>query len=76
MLLFTASPAKAKEFALSIYERAAWGHDVVDQSVGNEEAVAEHALAMMLTFSKHIVEADRRARTGQAIVASPISVRN
>jgi hypothetical protein len=28
MLLFTSSPAKAKEFALSMYERAAWGLDV------------------------------------------------
>jgi hypothetical protein len=28
MLLFTACPAKAKEFALSMYERAAWGLDV------------------------------------------------
>ena len=28
ILLFTACPAKAKEFALSMYERAAWGLDV------------------------------------------------
>jgi len=28
MLLFTACPTKAKEFALSMYERAAWGLDV------------------------------------------------
>ena len=28
VLLFTACPAKAKEFALSMYERAAWGLDV------------------------------------------------
>ncbi len=28
MLLFTASPTKAKEFALSMYERVAWGLDV------------------------------------------------
>jgi D-3-phosphoglycerate dehydrogenase len=40
---------------------------VVNQSGGNKEAVAEHALAMMLTLSKHIVEANRQARTGQAI---------
>ena len=40
---------------------------VVNQSGGNKEAVAEHALAMMLTLSKRIVEADRQARTGQAI---------
>jgi D-3-phosphoglycerate dehydrogenase len=40
---------------------------VVNQSGGNKEAVAEHALAMMLTLSKRLVEADRQARTGQAI---------
>jgi hypothetical protein len=28
MLLVTASPNKAREFALSMYERAAWGLDV------------------------------------------------
>ena len=41
------------------------GVAVVNQSGGNKEAVAEHALAMMLTLSKRIVEADRQARTGQ-----------
>src|SRR4051794_38902740 len=40
---------------------------VVNQSGGNKEAVAEHALAMMLTLSKRLVEANRHARTGQAI---------
>jgi D-3-phosphoglycerate dehydrogenase len=40
---------------------------VVNQSGGNREAVAEHALAMMLTLSKRIVEADRQARTGQTV---------
>jgi D-3-phosphoglycerate dehydrogenase len=43
------------------------GVAVVNQSGGNKEAVAEHALAMMLTLSKRIVEADRHARTGQPI---------
>ncbi len=43
------------------------GVAVVNQSGGNKEAVAEHALAMMLTLSKRIVEADRHARTGQKI---------
>lgn len=43
------------------------GVAVVNQSGGNKEAVAEHALAMMLTLSKHIVDANRQARTGQAI---------
>src|SRR6202020_1332418 len=33
---------------------------VVNQSGGNKEAVAEHALAMLLTLSKRIIEDDRR----------------
>jgi len=43
------------------------GIAVVNQSGGNKEAVAEHALAMMMALSKRIVEADRHARTGRAI---------
>jgi D-3-phosphoglycerate dehydrogenase / 2-oxoglutarate reductase len=43
------------------------GVAVVNQSGGNKEAVAEHALAMIMALSKRIVEADRQARTGQAI---------
>ena len=39
----------------------------VNQSGGNKEAVAEHALAMMMALSKRIVQADRHARTGQPI---------
>jgi D-3-phosphoglycerate dehydrogenase len=35
---------------------------VVNQSGGNKEAVAEHALAMLLTLSKRIIEVDRRMR--------------
>src|SRR3954454_21173862 len=35
---------------------------VVNQSGGNAHSVAEHALAMMLTLSKRIVEADRALR--------------
>jgi D-3-phosphoglycerate dehydrogenase len=34
----------------------------VNQAGGNKEAVAEHALAMMLSLSKRIVEADRAIR--------------
>jgi D-3-phosphoglycerate dehydrogenase len=41
---------------------------VVNQSGGNKEAVAEHALAMMLTLSKRIIETDRRMRAGPDIV--------
>jgi D-3-phosphoglycerate dehydrogenase len=35
---------------------------VVNQAGGNREAVAEHALAMLLCLSKRIVETDRRMR--------------
>lgn len=37
---------------------------VVNQAGGNREAVAEHALAMLLALSKRIVEADRTMRRG------------
>ena len=40
---------------------------VVNQSGGNKEGVAEHALAMMLTLSKRIIETDRRMRAGPGI---------
>jgi D-3-phosphoglycerate dehydrogenase len=40
---------------------------VVNQSGGNKEGVAEHALAMMLTLSKRIIETDRRMRAGPDI---------
>lgn len=40
---------------------------VVNQAGGNKEAVAEHALAMMLTLSKRIVEADRAMRHASGI---------
>ena len=40
---------------------------VVNQSGGNKEAVAEHALAMLLTLSKRIIEVDRRMRRGPGI---------
>jgi D-3-phosphoglycerate dehydrogenase / 2-oxoglutarate reductase len=43
------------------------GIAVVNQSGGNKEAVAEHALAMMLTLSKRIIEVDRRMRAGPDI---------
>src|SRR3974390_2276999 len=35
---------------------------VVNQSGGNARSVAEHALGMLLTLSKRILEADRRLR--------------
>src|SRR5229473_2909395 len=35
---------------------------VVNQSGGNAHSVAEHALAMLLTLSKRIIEADRALR--------------
>ena len=40
---------------------------VVNQSGGNKEAVAEHALAMLLTLSKRIIEVDRRMRRASGI---------
>jgi D-3-phosphoglycerate dehydrogenase len=43
------------------------GIAVVNQSGGNKEAVAEHALAMMLTLAKRIVETDRRMRAADGI---------
>lgn len=42
----------------------AQGIAVVNQSGGNKEGVAEHALAMMLSLSKRINETDRRLRAG------------
>ena len=44
---------------------------VVNQSGGNKEGVAEHALAMMLTLSKRIIETDRRMRAGPNIPRNP-----
>lgn len=38
------------------------GIAVVNQTGGNKEAVAEHALAMLLTLSKRIIEVDRHMR--------------
>ena len=35
---------------------------VVNQSGGNAHSVAEHALGMMLTLSKRIIQADRALR--------------
>lgn len=43
------------------------GIAVVNQSGGNKEGVAEHALAMMLTLSKRIIETDRRMRAAPDI---------
>ena len=46
---------------------------VVNQSGGNKEAVAEHALAMMLTLSKRIIEVDRRMRRAPGHPAQRLS---
>src|ERR1700756_168238 len=40
---------------------------VVNQSGGNAQSVAEHALGMLLTLSKRIVEADRALRRDRDI---------
>src|SRR4029078_11212311 len=40
---------------------------VVNQSGGNAHSVAEHALAMLLTLSKRIIEADRALRRDASV---------
>ncbi|MBV9533336.1 MAG: hydroxyacid dehydrogenase [Bradyrhizobium sp.] len=40
---------------------------VVNQSGGNAHSVAEHALGMILTLSKRIIEADRRLRRDRGV---------
>src|SRR4249919_1064928 len=65
--LLAASSNGAGYDTIDVDACTAAGVAVVNQSGGNKEAVAEHALAMMLTLSKRIVEADRHARTGQTI---------
>jgi D-3-phosphoglycerate dehydrogenase len=65
--LLAASSNGAGYDTIEVDACTAAGVAVVNQSGGNKEAVAEHALAMMMTLSKRIVEADRQARTGQAI---------
>ena len=40
------------------------GVAVVNQAGGNKEGVAEHALAMMLTVAKKLIDADRATRRG------------
>lgn len=40
---------------------------VVNQAGGNKEAVAEHALGMMLCLAKRIIETDRRMRRADGI---------
>lgn len=65
--LIAASSNGAGYDTIDVDACTAAGVACVNQSGGNKEAVAEHALAMMLTLSKHIVEANRQARTGQPI---------
>ena len=65
--LIAASSNGAGYDTIDVDACTAAGVAVVNQSGGNKEAVAEHALAMMMALSKRIVEADRHARTGQAI---------
>jgi len=49
---------------IDVDDCTAQGIAVVNQSGGNKEGVAEHALAMMLSLSKRINETDRRLRSG------------
>src|SRR5580658_7572154 len=65
--LIAASSNGAGYDTIDVDACTAAGVACVNQSGGNKEAVAEHALAMMLTLSKRIVEADRQARTGPDI---------
>jgi D-3-phosphoglycerate dehydrogenase len=65
--LIAASSNGAGYDTIDVDACTAAGVAVVNQSGGNKEAVAEHALAMIMALSKRIVEADRQARTGQAI---------
>src|SRR3954464_14048575 len=44
---------------------------VVNQSGGNAHSVAEHALAMLLTLSKRIIEADRALRRHANVDRNP-----
>lgn len=47
---------------INVAEMTAAGIAVVNQTGANREAVAEHALGMMLAVSKQMIQADRRLR--------------
>ena len=49
---------------------------VINQSGGNREAVAEHALAMMLALSKQLIQADRALRRHRDFVRADFLGRN
>jgi len=65
--LIAASSNGAGYDTIDVDACTAQGIAVVNQSGGNKEGVAEHALAMMLTLSKRIIETDRRMRSGDGI---------
>ena len=65
--LIAASSNGAGYDTIDVDACTAQGIAVVNQSGGNKEGVAEHALAMMLTLSKRIIETDRRLRAGPGI---------
>jgi D-3-phosphoglycerate dehydrogenase len=65
--LIAASSNGAGYDTIDVDACTAQGIVVVNQSGGNKEGVAEHALAMMLTLSKRIIEVDRRMRAGPDI---------
>ena len=65
--LIAASSNGAGYDTIDVDACTAHGIAVVNQSGGNKEGVAEHALAMMLTLSKRIIETDRRMRSGDGI---------
>ena len=50
---------------VSLTDATAAGVAVVNQAGGNKEGVAEHVMAMMLTLSKRIVQANHAMRAGR-----------
>jgi D-3-phosphoglycerate dehydrogenase len=65
LLLVSTSGAGYDTVDLDACTRA--GVLAVNQAGGNAESVAEHVLALLLSLSKRIVEADRRMRRGPGI---------
>ena len=62
--LLIASSTGAGYDTIDVEACTARGIAVVNQAGGNKEAVAEHALAMMLSLAKRIGEADQALRRG------------
>jgi D-3-phosphoglycerate dehydrogenase len=65
--LLVISSSGAGYDTINVDDCTAAGVLVVNQAGGNKEAVAEHALGMMLTLSKRITETDREMRRSENI---------